>query len=241
MSDIALVTGANKGIGLETARQLGQRGIQLLVAARDPAKSEAAAAQLRSEGLRAQGLVLDVGSDASIEAAVEEVAARHARLDILVNNAGVLLDDPDLSPSQQSLDVWHRTYEINVFGVVAVTRAFLPLLRKAPAARIVNLSSILGSLTLHADPGSPIYNSNMPAYNSSKSAVNAWTLSLAHELRDTPIKVNSVHPGHVKTDMGGARAPMAIVDGARTSVAMATLAADGPSGSFTHLGKTLPW
>lgn len=241
MTDIALVTGANKGIGLETARQLGQRGIQLLVAGRDQAKSEAAAAQLRSEGLDAQGLVLDVGSDASIEHAAAEVAARHAKLDILVNNAGVLLDDPDLNPSQQDLDVWRRTYAINLFGVVAVTRAFLPLLRKASAARIVNLSSILGSLTLHADPGSPIYDSTMPAYNSSKSAVNAWTLSLAHELRDTPIKVNSVHPGHVKTDMGGQRAPMAIVDGARSSVAMATLAADGPSGSFTHLGKALPW
>jgi NAD(P)-dependent dehydrogenase (short-subunit alcohol dehydrogenase family) len=241
MSDIALVTGANKGIGLETARQLGQRGIQLLVAARDHAKSEAAAAQLRSQGLSAQGLVLDVGSDASIDHAVQEVAARHAKLDILVNNAGVLLDDPDRSPSQQSLEAWRGTFAINLFGMVAVTRAFLPLLRKAPAARIVNVSSILGSLTLHADPGSPIYDSTMPAYNSSKSAVNAWTLSLAHELSGTPIKVNSVHPGHVKTDMGGKRAPMSIEDGARTSVAMATLGADGPSGTFTHLGKTLPW
>jgi len=241
MSDIALVTGANKGIGLETARQLGQRGIQLLVAARDHAKSEAAAAQLRSEGLSAQGLVLDVGSDTSIDHAVQEVAARHAKLDILVNNAGVLLDDPDRSPSQQSLEAWRGTFAINLFGMVAVTRAFLPLLRKAPAARIVNVSSILGSLALHADPGSPIYDSTMPAYNSSKSAVNAWTLSLAHELSGTPIKVNSVHPGHVKTDMGGKRAPMSIEDGARTSVAMATLGADGPSGTFTHLGKTLPW
>jgi NAD(P)-dependent dehydrogenase (short-subunit alcohol dehydrogenase family) len=241
MTQIALVTGANKGIGLETARQLAQRGIHVLVGARDQHKSEAAVAQLRSEGLSAEALVIDVVSEDSISRAVESVADRHPQLDILVNNAGVLLDDSTKLPSQQTLDVWRRTYETNVFGVVAVTRAFLPLLHKAPSARIVNVSSILGSLTLHSDPNSRVYGSHTPAYDSSKTALNAWTLSLAHELRQTPIKINAVHPGHVKTDMGGNDAPLDIVDGARSSVDMATLAADGPSGSYVHLGEPLPW
>ncbi|HEY4973344.1 MAG TPA: SDR family oxidoreductase [Steroidobacteraceae bacterium] len=241
MTQTALVTGANKGIGLETARQLAQRGIHLLVGARDRNKSEAAVAELRSEGLSAEAIVIDVISEESIRRALDEVASRHQSLDILVNNAGVLLDDSTKPPSQQTLEVWRRTYEANVFGVVAVTRAFLPLLRQAPAARIVNVSSILGSLTLHSDPSSRVYGSSSVAYDSSKTALNAWTISLAIELRQTPIKVNAVHPGHVKTDMGGQAAPMQIVDGARSSVEMATLAADGPTGSYVHLGKSLPW
>jgi len=241
MSKLALITGANKGIGLETARQLGQLGIELLIGARSLEAGEAAAAQLRSEGLNAQALLIDVNSAASIANAAAEVAGKHKALDILINNAGVLLDDPAKPQSAQTLAVWQQTFQTNLFGTVAVTQAFLPLLRQAPAARIVNLSSILASLALHSDPKSPIYNSQNPAYNASKSAVNAWTLSLAYELRDTPIKVNAAHPGHVQTAMGGKNAPMQIVDGARTSVALAPLGPDGPSGSFSHLGKVLPW
>jgi NAD(P)-dependent dehydrogenase (short-subunit alcohol dehydrogenase family) len=153
----------------------------------------------------------------------------------------VLLDDDSKPPSGQSLDVWRRTFDANLFGVIAVTQAFLPLLRAAPAGRIVNLSSLLGSLASRADPTSRVYHSRSPAYDASKTAINAWTVSLANELRDSPLKVNAVHPGHVQTDMGGASAPMGIVDGAKSSVAMATLGADGPSGTFTHMGKTLPW
>jgi NAD(P)-dependent dehydrogenase (short-subunit alcohol dehydrogenase family) len=241
MTKLALITGANKGIGLETARQLGKLGIQVLVGARDAKAGESAAAQLRSEGLKAEALLIDVNSVSSIATAASEVAGRYQALDILINNAGVLLDDPAKSVSEQSLAVWERTFQTNLFGVIAVTQAFLPLLRQAAAARIVNLSSILGSLALHVDPKSPIYNSQNPAYNGSKTALNAWTVSLAYELRDTPIKVNAAHPGHVQTDMGGKSAPMQIVDGAKTSVALATLPEDGPSGSFSHLGKVLPW
>ena len=241
MSKLALITGANKGIGLETARQLGKLGIQVLIGARKPEAGEAAAAQLRGEGLKAQAVVIDVTSPPSIATAASEVASKYQKLDILINNAGVLLDDTAKPPSAQSLDVWQRTFQANVFGLIAVTQAFLPLLRRAPAARIVNLSSILASLALHADPESPIYDSQNAAYNASKTAVNAWTLSLAYELRDTPIKVNAAHPGHVQTDMGGKDAPMEITEGARTSVALATLGADGPSGSFSHLGNVLPW
>jgi NAD(P)-dependent dehydrogenase (short-subunit alcohol dehydrogenase family) len=241
MSKLALITGANKGIGLETARQLGQLGFHVLVGARDAKAGEAAAAKLRQEGITADALVIDVTAAASITAAAAEVSRKHQALDVLINNAGVLLDDTSRPPSGQSLDVWHRTFDANFFGTIAVTQAFLPLLRAAPAARIVNLSSLLGSLALRADPTSRVYHSQTAAYDASKTALNAWTVSLANELRDSPIKVNAVHPGHVQTDMGGASAPMGIVDGAKSSVALATVGADGPSGTFTHMGQTVPW
>jgi len=241
MSRLALITGANKGIGLETARQLGRLDFRVLLGARNAESGAAAAAQLRREGLQAEPLLLDVASEPGVSRAAAEVAARFPALDVLINNAGVLLDDHAQPPSAQSLDVWHRTFEINFFGTIAVTRAFLPLLRAAPAARIVNLSSRLASLTLHSDPNSAIYHSKDAAYNVSKTAVNAWTVNLAYELRDTPIKVNAAHPGHVRTDMGGPDAPVALVDGARTSVALATLGPDGPSGRFIYMGEELPW
>jgi NAD(P)-dependent dehydrogenase (short-subunit alcohol dehydrogenase family) len=241
MSKLALITGANKGIGLETARQLGKLGFRVLLGARDRNAGAAAAASLRQQGIDAERLLLDVDSPPGIARAAAEVSARHAALDVLVNNAGVLLDEHDKPPSAQSMEVWHRTFNINFFGTIAVTQAFLPLLRAAPAARIVNLSSRLASLTQHSDPQSAIYHSKDAAYNVSKTAVNGWTVNLAYELRDTPIKVNAAHPGHVKTDMGGANAPVELVDGARTSVALATLGPDGPSGRFIYMGEELPW
>jgi NAD(P)-dependent dehydrogenase (short-subunit alcohol dehydrogenase family) len=238
---IALITGANKGIGFETARQLGQQQITILLGARDAAKGEAAAAKLRSEGLDVRALPLDVTDAAIIQRAVDKIAQEFGRLDILINNAGVMVDDQTKKVSEQSLDAWRTTFDTNVFGLVATTQAFLPLLRKSAAGRIVNLSSILGSNTLHSDPQSPIYDFKVPAYNVSKSAVNAYTVQLAYELRDTPIKVNAAHPGWVKTEMGGEGATMELPDGAKTSVSLATLPANGPTGSSTHLGEALPW
>jgi NAD(P)-dependent dehydrogenase (short-subunit alcohol dehydrogenase family) len=238
---IGLITGANKGIGLETARQLGKQGVTVLAGARDEAKANAAADELRKEGLDVHGIVIDVNEEASIREAAARIEREYERLDILVNNAGVMLDDKKRKPSEQSLDAWRKTFETNLFGLVATTQAMLPLLRKSDAGRIVNLSSILGSITLHSTPGSPIYDSKQPAYDVSKSAVNAWTVNLAWELKDTPIKVNAAHPGWVKTEMGGEGAQMEIEDGAKTSVALATLGPDGPSGGFLHMGETLPW
>ena len=238
---IALITGANKGIGFETARQLGQQQVTILLGARDPAKGEAAAGKLRGEGLDVRALPLDVTNTDSIRRAVEKVAQEFGRLDILINNAGVMVDDQTKKVSQQSLDAWRTTFDTNVFGLIATTQGFLPLLRKSAAGRIVNLSSILGSNTLHSDPQSPIYDFKVPAYNVSKSAVNAYTVQLAYELRDTPIKVNAAHPGWVKTEMGGEGATMELPDGAKTSVTLATLATDGPTGSYTHMGEALPW
>lgn len=241
MSKIALITGAAKGIGFETARQLAQAGVHVILAARSQAKADEAAGVLKAEGLPVEALALEVSDAASIAAAAATVADKHGVLDILVNNAGVMHDAPGKRVSEQTLDIWRSTFDTNVFGVIAVTQAFLPLLRKSSAGRIVNLSSILGSNTLHATPGSPIYDFKVPAYNVSKTALNGWTVQLAYELRDTAIKVNAAHPGHVQTDMGGANAPMAIPDGAKTSVQLALLPADGPNGGYFHMGEALPW
>jgi NAD(P)-dependent dehydrogenase (short-subunit alcohol dehydrogenase family) len=238
---IALITGANKGIGLETARQLGQQDITVLAGARDQAKANKAAEELRKERLDAHGIVIDVNDADSIQKAAARIGRDYGRLDILVNNAGVMIDDPKKKPSEQSLEVWRKTFETNLFGLIGTTQAMLPLLRKSAAGRIVNLSSILGSIHFHATPGSPIYDFKLPAYNVSKSAVNAYTVQLAYELKDTTVKVNAAHPGWVKTDLGGEGATMEITDGAKTSVALATIGADGPNGAYLHMGETLPW
>jgi NAD(P)-dependent dehydrogenase (short-subunit alcohol dehydrogenase family) len=169
------------------------------------------------------------------------VEKEFGRLDILINNAGMMADDMSKGTSAQPLEVWRRTFETNLFGLIATTNAFLPLLHKSEAGRIVNLSSILGSITYHATPGSPTYDFIAPAYNVSKAAVNAFTVHLAYELKDSKIKVNAAHPGWVKTELGGEGAVMEIEDGAKTSVELATLGADGPNGAFLHMGETIPW
>jgi len=238
---IALVTGANKGIGLETARQLAQQNITVLLGSRDLAKGEAAARELSKAGLDVRALEIDVNESSSIQRAVAQVERDFGRLDILINNAGVLVDDYGKKVSEQSLDTWRATFETNVFGLVATTQAFLPLLRKSDAGRIVNVSSILGSITYHATPGSPVYDFKVPAYNVSKAAVNAYTVQLAYELKDSKIKVNAAHPGWVKTNLGGDGATMEIPDGAKTSVALATIGAEGPNGAYLHMGESIPW
>jgi NAD(P)-dependent dehydrogenase (short-subunit alcohol dehydrogenase family) len=242
MTKIALITGANKGIGFETARQLAESGgVHVILAARDRAKGVEAALKLQGEGLDVEALTLDVTDGGSIAAAAQEVGRKFGHLDILINNAGISIDDQSKKVSEQSVDTWRKTFDTNLFALIAVTQAFLPLLEKSAAGRIVNLSSILASLKLHSDPTSPIYDYKVPAYNVSKTAVNGWTVQLAYQLRHTNIKVNAAHPGHVKTDMGGAAAPMEIVDGAKTSVALALIDAKGPNGAYVHLGEPLPW
>lgn len=237
---IALVTGATRGIGLETVRQLATQGVHTLLAGRDRARAVEAALALQAQGLPVEAIALDVTDEAGIAAAAREVGQRHDRLDILVNNAGIFRDDVGSTPSAQTLQAWRETFDTNLFGMVATTQAFLPLLRKSAAGRIVNLSSALGSLALHNDAGSDIYDFKVPAYDTSKTAVNAWTVHLAHELRDTPIKVNAVDPGSVKTDMNQ-NGELDIATGARGSVLMALLDEAGPTGSYTHQGEVLPW
>ena len=240
---IALVTGANRGIGLETARQLGQQGVTVIVAARTLKAAEETAAKLKAEGLDIYPVQLDVTRQADRVAAAKYVADKFGKLDILINNAGVGSqgDMFALTVSETTEEELQTVFGTNVFATVAVTREFLPLLKKSDAGRIVNLSSVLGSLTLHADPKSPIAPIKTFAYDASKSALNAFTIHLAAELKDTKIKVNSAHPGWVKTEMGTDAAPMEIPDGAKTSVALALLGADGPNGRFIHMGEELPW
>jgi NAD(P)-dependent dehydrogenase (short-subunit alcohol dehydrogenase family) len=239
---VALVTGANKGIGLETAKQLGELGITVLVGARDLAKGEQAVEVLRGLGVDAWAIKLDVNDPADRAAAAGRIEREFGKLDILVNNAGVLLDARGRNATSTTPEAMLReTFDTNFFATVALTQTLLPLLKKSPAGRIVNLSSVLASLTLHATKGSPVYNSKTFAYDASKAALNSFTIHLAHELRGTKVKVNSAHPGWVKTEMGGEGASMEIVDGAKTSVQLATLDADGPSGGYFHMGEPLPW
>jgi NAD(P)-dependent dehydrogenase (short-subunit alcohol dehydrogenase family) len=236
---VAVVTGANKGIGLEIARQLARQGITVYLGARDEARGRAAAEKLRAEGLDARPLRLDVTDDRSVAAAASALEKDAGRLDVLVNNAGVALDDAP--PSRLSGEVLRRTYETNVFGVVRVTQAFLPLLRRSDAGRIVNLSSGLGSLALNSDPGWAFAPVKYLAYNSSKTALNAITVQFAHELRETPIKVNAADPGYVATDMNRHQGVRSVEQGAATPVRLATLPADGPTGGYFNDDGPVPW
>ena len=241
LQKVALITGANKGIGLETARQLHAQGITVVLGSRDVARGEAAAKSIGT-GETVRVLKLDVGNEADRKNAASYIEKEFGRLDILVNNAAVLLDGRSgNATSTTSLSMLRETFEINFFAVVDLTQKLLPLIKKSNAGRIVNLSSILASLTLHATHGSPIYDAKTFAYDASKAALNSFTIHLAHELRGTSIKVNSAHPGWVKTEMGGEGAQMEIEDGARTSVELATLPSNGPTGAYLHMGEPLPW
>lgn len=238
---VALVTGANRGIGLETARQLHALGITVLLGSRVLEHGVAAAGSITGDDT-VRPIKLDVASEADRSSAASYIAAEFGRLDILINNAGVLLDGrTGNATSTTDISVLRETFEVNFFAVVDLTHKLLPLLRKSEAGRIVNLSSILASLTLHATEGSPIYDSKTFAYDTSKTAINSFTIHLAHELRNTRIKVNSADPGWVKTEMGGKGAHLEVSVGAQTSVALATLADDGPTGGYFHLGQTQPW
>src|SRR5271156_35263 len=198
---VAFITGANKGIGLETARGLGKLGIAVVIGSRDEANGRAAAEKLHSEGIgKVESVRFDVTKPEDHQAIARHLEGRYGKLDILVNNAGVLLDEVEIAKggsnttSTVTSDILRKTFETNFFAVVALTQTLLPLIRKSLAGRIVNLSSILGSLALHSDPKSPIYAMKGFAYDASKTALNAFSVHLAHELKGTAIKVNSAHP-----------------------------------------------
>jgi len=248
---VALVTGANQGIGLEVATQLAAKGVTVLVGSRSLARGEAAAKTIAGD---ARALQLDVTDRASIAAAAERVRKELGRLDLLVNNAAIsntrkqqlglsLADYAKLSrPSNVSLDEMRAVWETNVFGVLAVYQAMLPLLREAPAARIVNVSSGVGSLTTNADPAFHYRAFFGPTYPASKAALNAVTLAMMIELESTPIKVNLVSPGFTKTNLNGYEGLESVEDGSREVVRVALLGPDGPSGTFTRWDNvTIPW
>jgi NAD(P)-dependent dehydrogenase (short-subunit alcohol dehydrogenase family) len=240
---VALVTGANKGLGFEMSRQLAQQGLTVIIAARKLEAAVAAATILENEGFNAEAIALDINDSAQIQSAAQEIQDRFGKLDVLINNAGIMLDGEWAisNASSVSVDTIRKTFDTNFFALVEVTQALLPLILKSQSGRIVNLASIEGSLTLHADPNSLIYDSKPFAYDASKAAVNSFTVHLAHELRNTPVKVNSAHPGWVKTELGGDGAMMDITEGAMTGVQLATLPDDGSSGGFFHLGQPVPW
>jgi NAD(P)-dependent dehydrogenase (short-subunit alcohol dehydrogenase family) len=240
---VALVTGANKGLGFEMSRQLAQQGLTVIIAARKLEAAEEAATKLKNEGLKAETIALDINDSTQIQLAVREIQDRFGKLDVLINNAGVMLDGEWAisNASSVSVDIIRKTFDTNFFALVEVTQALLPLILKSQGGRIVNMASIEGSLSLHADPSSFIYDSKPFAYDASKAAVNSFTVHLAHVLRNTPVKVNSAHPGWVKTELGGEGAMMDITEGAKTGVQLATLSDDGASGGFFHLGQPVPW
>jgi NAD(P)-dependent dehydrogenase (short-subunit alcohol dehydrogenase family) len=247
---VALVTGANQGIGLQIAKDLVAHGFTVLVGSRNPERGETAA---KGVGPEARAVQLDVTDRGSIAAAAEHIRNEFGRLDVLINNAaightgrrrGVTVEEyPKLfSPSIVPLDEVRVVFETNVFGPLAVYQAMLPLLRETPGARVVNVSSGAGSLTLHSDPAFPFRPGFSPLYHASKTALNAMTVAMAIELESTGIKVNAVSPGYTKTNLNNYEGEDSVEEGAREAVRVALLGPDGPTGRFTHakLG-TLPW
>lgn len=243
MKKVALVTGANKGLGLEMAKQLAQKGIQVILTARDPEKGAKAIKELELIGLNVELLQLETTSSSDIQRVKEYIESKYGKLDILINNAGMIQGEGWGGNSVETISMSNirETFDTNFFSLIEITLALLPLIKKAEAGRIINMSSIMGSLTLHASEGSPIYDSKPFAYNTSKTAVNQFTVHLAHTLKGTSVKVFSAHPGWVKTALGTDYAPMNVTDGAKTGVDLALDLVNVPSGSYTHLGQSLPW
>ena len=241
LSRVALVTGANKGIGLAVAAQLAGLGWTVLLGARDESKGREAAETLRTRGGDVRYQAIDITNAESVGRAAADIEGTFGRLDALVNNAGVKLEWHPSPPSACSMDIIRQTYETNVFGTMNVILAMLPLIRRSKAGRIVNVSSGLGSITLAKTLGTPFNEKPMLSYSTSKAAINSMTVQFANELRDTAIKVNAVDPGYTRTEMtfnDGSRTPE---QAARPVVRLATLPDDGPSGGFFNEAGVVPW
>lgn len=237
--DIALITGANKGIGFEIAHGLGAKKITVLVGARDEARGKAAADELKAQGIDARFIKLDVTNPATIQHTADYIQKEFGRLDILINNAGIA--EWGTKPSTVELATVREVYETNLFGPIALTQAMLPLLKKSKHGRIVNVSSSLGSMTLVSDPNSPMSQFQALGYNTSKSALNSMTLQFANELKDTPIKVNAICPGYCATDINNHSGPRTAAQGAVAAIQYATIGADGPTGGYFNEEGRIPW
>ncbi len=237
---IALITGANKGLGFETARQLANQGVKVLIGARDETRGREAAEKLKSEGFDAEFVLIDVTDEKTLEAAAKYVEETYGRLDILVNNAGIAVEYGAVF-GEFSLNTIRQTFETNFFGVVAVTQNLLPLVKKSEGGRIVNVSSGLGSLALNSDPNWDFKDVKPVAYNSSKAALNMFTVILAHQLKDTKIKVNSADPGYTATDLNQNSGPKTVAEGASIIFDLATLPDDGATGGYFDDQGVVPW
>lgn len=241
---VAFITGANRGLGFETARSLGKNGVYVILGSRNEIQGIEAVKKLQEEGISCCSFPFDVNQTSDHKKIYTHIKKKFGKLDILINNAAVLLEDNQEDKnltSSTSETIIRKTFETNFFNIVTLTQTLLPLIHRAHAGRIVNVSSSLGSLTLHSDPNWEFFGCKMIAYNCSKTALNAFTVHLAHELKETKIKVNSAHPGWVKTEMGGELAPLELKEGVKTSVHLALLPEDGPTGGFYHLEESLPW
>lgn len=227
-----LITGANRSIGFEAARQLLKKGYYVYIGSRTLTNGQEAVEKLKAEGLtEAKAIQLDVSSDESVKAARALIGEKTGALDVLINNAGIL-GGMEQTAAAVDVRIFKEVYDTNLFGVVRVTQAFLDLLKKADEPRIVNVTSGLGSLTLHTDPSWKYYGVKAAVYNSSKAALNMYTIVLAYELRDTPFKVNAVDPGYTATDFNHHSGPGSVEDAAARLVKAATIAAAGPTGRF---------
>ncbi|MEM9547839.1 MAG: SDR family oxidoreductase [Bacteroidota bacterium] len=241
MKRIALITGANKGLGFETARQLGAKGIKVLMTARKEDKGKNALETLKGEGLDVELLPLEITNENQVNALVQHIKKTYGKLDILVNNAGIMhKGEPGGINTAEivSAEVLRETFDVNFFGLVNLTQKLVPLIKKSDSGRIINVSSILGSNTIQSDASSPWSGIKPFAYNASKAALNSFTVHLAAALKEANIKVNSAHPGWVKTDLGGQNAPLEATDGAKTSVILAS--ADF-TGKFVHYEEEIAW
>ena len=243
MNKIALITGANRGLGLEAARQLAPLGYTVILGARDLAKGEAAATELRESGLDAHAIQLEVSDEESVKAAAREVEEKFGHIDVLINNAGIAPEYPagQLSPSKLSPALMRQIYDTNLFGAFAVLQAFVPLLEKSEAPRVVNVASEIGSLANISNPQWHAYAVNTLAYSSSKAALNVLTVAFSKEFSDSKWKINSACPGWVKTELGTQDAPGEVEDGARIYVSLATLPPDGPTGQFFNQAGPIAW
>ncbi|MCX7930433.1 MAG: SDR family NAD(P)-dependent oxidoreductase [Chlorobi bacterium] len=240
---IALITGANRGIGYALAHELGRRGITILIGARDEQRGAAAADALHAEGIAAEPIHLDMERPQTFAAAAHTIAERYGVLDMLINNAGIMIESESWNVNTAAtipMDVLHRTFQVNFFGPVELVQVLLPLLERSGDARIVNISTILSSLELHATPGSNTYETKTFGYNSSKTALNAFTVHLAHALRSRGIRVIGIHPGWVKTELGG-KGALIEADAAARMIADTIVAPDPPTGVVLFRGKPLPW
>jgi NAD(P)-dependent dehydrogenase (short-subunit alcohol dehydrogenase family) len=241
MTKVVLVTGANKGIGFEVSREFGRAGFTVLLGARDLERGEEAASKLRGEGLDVRFAKADLNHAAESGAALaKQIGEEFGHLDVLVNNAGIV-DGEDGPARSVTIETLRHTFETNFFGTVAFTQPLLPLLKAADSARIVNVSSGLGSLAINGDPGSPFYHMKILGYNASKAALNMFTVVLAYDLRDTKIKVNSVCPGYTATDLNNHSGHQTVEEGAIAIVRVAQLPEDGPTASFIHKDGTYSW
>ena len=243
METVAFITGANRGIGFETSKQLAKKNTKVILGSRDLDKGKKAIEKLAAEGINADLVQYDAFDLNAPQKVYDYISKEYKKLDILINNAGVLLTGNLFVTNSSSVsdkDI-KDTFQTNLFSVISLTQKLLPLIKKSDAGRIVNVSTILSSLTLHSAKDSPISPAKEFAYNASKTALNAFTIHLANELKDTKIKVNSGHPGWVKTELGGPNAPIEVKDSFETSLRLATLDENGPTGGLFHKDETIPW